>query len=514
MQSQRNEAAREYSRRFPQRIQPSANAFLRLVERTKRTGSLLPQKKGLVGARRRARTPEIEEQMMEAFFQDPTTSIRTVSSLHGVSRNSIQRILKENRQHPYHYRRVQHLHPQDYAARVEFCQWLLRQHAENQNFVKTIMFTDESTFTREGVFNIHNNHFWADQNPHVIRPNSFQYKFSINLWAGILDRIDLNMAPKSIKKCSALRETAITQMNELKKVAEVADRQEVLYESSYPEFKARYKFIERIYGDFYQYHNTIIGTLVNSDEELTQEKEIQAAFDNDYYFVHMVFERVFNSKVERSQSNQSETTNKDHIQLPRLELYKFSGELKTWKTFLDMFNSTIHKNGSLSDVEKFSYLISSLSEEPLSIVSRIPMVGTNYQIAYDALVKRYDNKRLLATHYWNQIENVPSLTENYTSSQLRTLLSTFEENLAALKMLQFPVESWDFVLFNMLLKRLCSSLVSRFELGQDSPTAVPTFKSLSEFLLLMSQASDNVSQNVTPNTSKLTQTFQNCFFSC
>nr|XP_015839988.1 PREDICTED: uncharacterized protein LOC107398928 [Tribolium castaneum] len=315
------------------------------------------------------------------------------------------------------------------------------------------------------------------------------------------------MAPKSIKKCIALRETAITQMNELKKVAEVADRQEALYESSYPEFKARYKFIERIYGDFYQYHNTIIGTLANSDEELNQEKEIQAAFDNDYYYVHMVFERVFKSKptFERSQSNQSETTNKDHIQLPRLELYKFSGELKTWKTFLDMFNSTIHKNGSLSDVEKFSYLISSLSEEPLSIVSRIPMVGTNYQIAYDALVKRYDNKRLLATHYWNQIENVPSLTENYTSSQLRTLLSTFEENLAALKMLQFPVESWDFVLFNMLLNRLCSSLVSRFELGQDSPTAVPTFKSLSEFLLLMSQASDNVSQNVTPNTSKLTQ---------
>ncbi|EFA12076.1 hypothetical protein TcasGA2_TC006883 [Tribolium castaneum] len=185
-----NEAAREYARRFPQRTQPSANAFLRLVESTRRTGSLLPQKKGLVGARRRARTPETEEQVTEAFFQDPTTSIRTVSRLHGVSRNSIQRILKENRQHPYHYTRVQHLHPQDYAARVKFCQWLLRQHAENQNFVKTIMFTDESTFTREGVFNIHNNHFWADQNPHVITPNSFQYKFSINLWARILgDRI-------------------------------------------------------------------------------------------------------------------------------------------------------------------------------------------------------------------------------------------------------------------------------------------------------------------------------------
>ncbi|EFA13176.1 hypothetical protein TcasGA2_TC010310 [Tribolium castaneum] len=81
------------------------------------------------------------------------------------------------------------------------------------------------------------------------------------------------MAPKSIKKCSALRETAITQMNELKKVAEVADRQEALYESSYPEFKARYKFIERIYGDFYQYHNTYCSNTLSTQSKLATISE-------------------------------------------------------------------------------------------------------------------------------------------------------------------------------------------------------------------------------------------------
>jgi hypothetical protein len=30
-------------------------------------------------------------------------------------------------------------------------------------------------------------HVWADANPHVIRQGRFQSRFSINLWAGILD---------------------------------------------------------------------------------------------------------------------------------------------------------------------------------------------------------------------------------------------------------------------------------------------------------------------------------------
>jgi primase-polymerase (primpol)-like protein len=35
--------------------------------------------------------------------------------------------------HAYHYTKVQHLLPEDYAPRVEFCTWLLEQHAENPN---------------------------------------------------------------------------------------------------------------------------------------------------------------------------------------------------------------------------------------------------------------------------------------------------------------------------------------------------------------------------------------------
>jgi hypothetical protein len=105
-----------------------------------------------------------------------------------ILKSTTQRILKDNnRQHAYHYTRVQNLLPEDLPLRVQFCEWLLQQHEANPNFVKSILFTDECFFSRNGTFNIHNYHVWVDENPHhAIHVNAFQHRFSINLWAGIL----------------------------------------------------------------------------------------------------------------------------------------------------------------------------------------------------------------------------------------------------------------------------------------------------------------------------------------
>jgi hypothetical protein len=35
--------------------------------------------------------------------------------------------------------------------------------------------------------NLHNLHIWAEENPHPTRSSSFQYRFSVDVWAGIVD---------------------------------------------------------------------------------------------------------------------------------------------------------------------------------------------------------------------------------------------------------------------------------------------------------------------------------------
>lgn len=187
-ESGRNSKAAErlYRERFPNRRHPTSAVFLRLVNRARTTGSLLPNRKGIGGVERTVRTPDTEEAVLDAFIEDGTRSIRSVSSTMNIAKSTVQRILCDNSMHAFHYTKVHHLLPQDYAPRMEFCNWLLQQHEENPEFITKILFTDESYFCRQGSFNNHNYHMWATENPHAVVIRSFQQRFSINLWAGIL----------------------------------------------------------------------------------------------------------------------------------------------------------------------------------------------------------------------------------------------------------------------------------------------------------------------------------------
>jgi hypothetical protein len=50
-----------------------------------------------------------------------------------------------------------------------------------------ILFTDEATFTRDGVNNSRNVHTWSHYNPHETTVTSFQRRFSVNVWCGVID---------------------------------------------------------------------------------------------------------------------------------------------------------------------------------------------------------------------------------------------------------------------------------------------------------------------------------------
>jgi hypothetical protein len=42
---------------------------------------------------------------------------------------------------------------------------------------------------REVVFNIHNSHMWARDNPHANRERGYQVHFSVSVWAGTVGDI-------------------------------------------------------------------------------------------------------------------------------------------------------------------------------------------------------------------------------------------------------------------------------------------------------------------------------------
>lgn len=178
------EAARLYQEMFPRRQQPNHKTFAAVFQRLRQSGMLFPFA-GDRGRKRDVRTPHVEENILQLVFEDPSVSIREMTSRTQVSRMSIWRVLNEQLLHPYHLQRVQGLTPADFPARVNFCRWFVQQTA-NPEFVSFVLFTDEASFNRDGIINFHNQHLWAEENPYGTIQSKHQHKFTVNVWASVV----------------------------------------------------------------------------------------------------------------------------------------------------------------------------------------------------------------------------------------------------------------------------------------------------------------------------------------
>lgn len=244
-------------------------------------------------------------------------------------------------------------------------------------------------------------------------------------------------------------------------------------------FKAMVSDIEDIKSEFRSQHDALLSLVFQDEEEFNDALSVMSEFDKTVYKIRGYFETLFNE----NQSIKLETSvNPSHINLPKIELFKFKGDIQSFPTFLDMYDSLVHNNTALSSIEKFNYLISSLEGPPLSLVKCLPMSSANYEIAYNSLLKRYKNKRLLSQAHWSAIENLPKLNSDDPQA-LRNLLDIFSENLEALNILEHPVDKWDFILAHTLLKKIDNALATRFELHHsDSSDTMPKYTDVYKFL--------------------------------
>lgn len=69
------------------------------------------------------------------------------------------------------------------------------------------------------------------------------------------------------------------------------------------------------------------------------------------------------------------------VRLPKLQLRPFGGDLTKWTSFWESFESAIHNNRDLSDIEKFNYLSTLLERSAREAISGLALTSTNYHQA-------------------------------------------------------------------------------------------------------------------------------------
>ena len=154
-------AVNEYQRRYPERRIPSKRVFTR-VQQSLRDNGCLPSFT-LHSERETVQTINARENILDMVQRSPRLSTRRMASRVGLSRMNVWRTLHEENLYPYHVQRVQHLEPGDHAKRMDLCHWV----SAHPELLNAILFTDEASFTRDGINNLRNVHTWAHRNPNA-----------------------------------------------------------------------------------------------------------------------------------------------------------------------------------------------------------------------------------------------------------------------------------------------------------------------------------------------------------
>ncbi|XP_018376530.1 PREDICTED: uncharacterized protein LOC108769819 [Trachymyrmex cornetzi] len=187
------------------------------------------------------------------------------------------------------------------------------------------------------------------------------------------------------------------------------------------------------------------------------------------------------SIVTPSPSNVLETRESTlHVRLPKISLPTFSGKYDEWFPFFDAFNSIIHSNTSIGNIQKLQYLRTSLSGEAADVISSLEISDLNYEVAWKLLKDRYDNKRVIVHTHIKAIMELPSLTKE-NSIELRQVADGASKHIRALQALKRPTSQWDDLLVYILSSKLDAITLREWQ-SSLSDTDLPNLKQLLDFM--------------------------------
>jgi hypothetical protein len=126
----------------------------------------------------------------------PSTGMQRFSTRLGISQTRVWRTLHGDGLFPIPPPKcVQNLCPGDSAMGLEFCHWLHTHH----QLLPLILFTDEATFTHNGINNTHNSHWWSHDNPHSTVETNFECHFALSVCCSMID--DMLIGPIILDDC-------------------------------------------------------------------------------------------------------------------------------------------------------------------------------------------------------------------------------------------------------------------------------------------------------------------------
>ena len=145
---------------------------------------------------------------------------------------------------------------------------------------------------------------------------------------------------------------------------------------------------------------------------------------------------------------------KAQVKLPKFNLRSFSGKVHEWQEFWDGFNSAIHQNENLANVDKLNYLKGYLEDKAKNVIAGIPTTDASYDIAVDLLKKRFGKPNVIQRAHVNQLISTPPVYNERNVTRLRGMHDEIETHLRGLEALGVDMATYSGFVVPVLMDRV------------------------------------------------------------
>lgn len=233
--------------------------------------------------------------------------------------------------------------------------------------------------------------------------------------------------------------------------------------------------------------------------------QARARFEDSYFFCCVKIQDLMKAKRDledrdrQARGENNRRAQQQEVKLPRIELTPFSGKYEDWATFHDLFNSLIHTNGSIADVQKLHYLKANVLGDAESLLRSITITKANYAEAWTKLKNRYNHKRFIVDSLLRKFFALPRVTrENHV--EIKYLVDQSSEIIQSLRLQGIPVGNWDVIVVHDIVSKLDTETHKQWELNQKKDEIAP-FNELESFLQARWQSLEMIQGGRTSNQS-------------
>ncbi|XP_065356347.1 uncharacterized protein LOC135950743 [Calliphora vicina] len=141
------------------------------------------------------------------------------------------------------------------------------------------------------------------------------------------------------------------------------------------------------------------------------------------------------------------------IKVPPCDTEEFYGSYEDWPVFKDMFTAVYINHPKLTNVQKLYHLRNKTRGQAGTIVKRYMLTDENFNLAWDALKLRYENKWLLVDKQLQLLLGI-KIANTDSGEEIQRIQTTVNDCLTILTSQGISIDNWDTILIHVCTWKL------------------------------------------------------------